>query len=454
MGITNSNVSYSGLVEKYIGTAYDTVKYVADNMTYVIAVGEIDGIEDIADDIAEAIVIVEAAVVRAEAAALAAEASEINGAASAATAAADAASAQAAAIQTGNDVVQTGQDASQTASDVVITNSNVIITNDNVTKTNADAAQTQADAIQTQTDVVTTGANADRAETAEANTEATWGEFDELYLGAHAVPPIVDNNGAPLQIGALYQDTASDPDLMKFWDGAVWKTAYATSDAVNHASLTGLSADDHSVGINAYLNNLRHGLIIGNPHGVTKSEVGLGNVNNTSDANKEISNATKIALDAKITEPVIPPVAGGLVLVSDATGEVTVWEERVSPTDLNNGLATKENNLGNPDVNGKVISSTAAGVRSWIKAASAWLDLEDTPNSYVGNAGRLVSVTGSEDSLELVDYSTALFIGTTPKASPVAGALWLNSNDGQIYTWYTSPIGGNSQWIKDNVGAI
>ncbi len=143
-----------------------------------------------------------------------------------------------------------------------------------------------------------------------------------------------------------------------------------------------------------------------------------------------------------------------IVLVCDATGEVTVWEERTSTTDLNNGLATKEDNLGNPDVDGKVVASTAAGVRSWIKAASAWLDLEDTPNSYAGNAGRLVSVTGSEDSLELVDYSTALFIGTTPKASPVAGALWLNSNDGQIYTWYTSPIGGNSQWIKDNVGAI
>jgi hypothetical protein len=37
-----------------------------------------------------------------------------------------------------------------------------------------------------------------------------------------------------------------------------------------------------------------------NPHGVTKSQVELGNVDNTSDANKPISTATKAALDNKV----------------------------------------------------------------------------------------------------------------------------------------------------------
>lgn len=36
-----------------------------------------------------------------------------------------------------------------------------------------------------------------------------------------------------------------------------------------------------------------------NPHGVTKAQVGLGNVDNTSDANKPISTATQAALDQK-----------------------------------------------------------------------------------------------------------------------------------------------------------
>lgn len=37
-----------------------------------------------------------------------------------------------------------------------------------------------------------------------------------------------------------------------------------------------------------------------NPHAVTKAQVGLGNVNNTSDANKPVSTATQSALDGKL----------------------------------------------------------------------------------------------------------------------------------------------------------
>lgn len=37
-----------------------------------------------------------------------------------------------------------------------------------------------------------------------------------------------------------------------------------------------------------------------NPHGVTKAQVGLGNADNTSDADKPISTATQAALDAKV----------------------------------------------------------------------------------------------------------------------------------------------------------
>ncbi|UVX68356.1 MAG: hypothetical protein [Bacteriophage sp.] len=36
-----------------------------------------------------------------------------------------------------------------------------------------------------------------------------------------------------------------------------------------------------------------------NPHEVTKDQVGLGNVDNTSDANKPISSATQNALNSK-----------------------------------------------------------------------------------------------------------------------------------------------------------
>ena len=43
-----------------------------------------------------------------------------------------------------------------------------------------------------------------------------------------------------------------------------------------------------------------HSQTTGNPHGTTKGDIGLGNVDNTSDADKPISTATQTALDGKV----------------------------------------------------------------------------------------------------------------------------------------------------------
>ena len=43
-----------------------------------------------------------------------------------------------------------------------------------------------------------------------------------------------------------------------------------------------------------------HSQATGNPHGTTKNDIGLGNVENTKDADKPISTATKNALNNKL----------------------------------------------------------------------------------------------------------------------------------------------------------
>lgn len=78
--------------------------------------------------------------------------------------------------------------------------------------------------------------------------------------------------------------------------GETSSTAYpgdkgkATTD-----KLTGITSDINAVQTNleTHINNKS------NPHEVTKDQVGLGNVDNTSDANKPISNATQNALNSK-----------------------------------------------------------------------------------------------------------------------------------------------------------
>ncbi|RYZ32013.1 MAG: hypothetical protein EOP49_38145, partial [Sphingobacteriales bacterium] len=59
-----------------------------------------------------------------------------------------------------------------------------------------------------------------------------------------------------------------------------------------------------------------HSLASGNPHGTTKAQVGLGNAENTSDADKPVSVATQAALDSKAD------LVGGKVPASQLPGAV------------------------------------------------------------------------------------------------------------------------------------
>jgi hypothetical protein len=67
------------------------------------------------------------------------------------------------------------------------------------------------------------GAYARQANTYATNAENSWLEFNALYLGAFAVAPTVDNEGDPLQTGALYWNTGSN--TMFVWNGTIWVAA-------------------------------------------------------------------------------------------------------------------------------------------------------------------------------------------------------------------------------------
>lgn len=54
-----------------------------------------------------------------------------------------------------------------------------------------------------------------------------------------------------------------------------------------------------------------------NPHSVTKAQIGLGNVDNTSDLNKPVSNAVRTALDAKANNSVATESINGLMSAAD-----------------------------------------------------------------------------------------------------------------------------------------
>jgi hypothetical protein len=67
------------------------------------------------------------------------------------------------------------------------------------------------------------GAYARQANTYAVDAENSWLEFNALYLGAFASAPSVDNEGNPLQVGALYWNSVSN--TLFAWNGTAWATA-------------------------------------------------------------------------------------------------------------------------------------------------------------------------------------------------------------------------------------
>lgn len=84
-----------------------------------------------------------------------------------------------------------------------------------------------------------------------------------------------------------------DTNLTYRWSGSAYveisaSLALGETSATAYRGDRGKTAYDHSQ------------LTSGNPHGTTKSDVGLSNVDNTSDANKPVSTAQQTALDLKL----------------------------------------------------------------------------------------------------------------------------------------------------------
>ena len=72
--------------------------------------------------------------------------------------------------------------------------------------------------------------HATKAEDAKVAAELALDTFDDIFLGAKATAPTVDNDGDTLQVGALYFDTTDS----KFygWDGSIWITANNSFNAL------------------------------------------------------------------------------------------------------------------------------------------------------------------------------------------------------------------------------
>lgn len=103
--------------------------------------------------------------------------------------------------------------------------------------TGAVAAQTAAEAAQT------------AAEAAQTAAEAAFDSFDDVYLGAKASDPTLDNDGDALVEGQFYWNTGTD--TLRFYDGSSWSAFTTGSGDMSTGTYDGAGVAEQVVGLTA-----------------------------------------------------------------------------------------------------------------------------------------------------------------------------------------------------------
>ena len=140
-------------------------------------------------------------------------------------------------------------------------------------------------------------------------------------------------------------------------DGAVVDADISESAAIAQSKVSGLTSD---LAAKAPIANPT---FTGTVAGITKSMVGLGNVDNTTDAGKPISTATQTALDLKapLANPTFTGTVSGVTKAHVGLGNVDNTADADKPVSsaTTTALALKAN-LASPTLTGTPLSTTAA----------------------------------------------------------------------------------------------
>ena len=214
----------------------------------------------------------------------------------------------------------------------------------------------------------------------------------------------------------------------------------AIDSGITSQDVTNLRADHTTLG--THVDNTS------NPHKVTKSQVGLGNVDNTRDADKPVSTAQQNALNKKLdktgdasnTTASFTKNSGDTSSMTSSKNLSTIFTAISSFFASLKALAFKDK-VSDSDINGTISDSHIASSSTWNSKASGTHTHGNIQNGgtlqtkdiTIANGDKLV-VTDSSDSSKVARASIAFDGSTTTKALTQKGT-WETFNN------YSHPAG-------------
>ena len=402
-----NNVSTA--VDREIGSQYDNVKTVAENIESVVTVADhIDNVDTVATNIVDVHAVGGSIVdVRTVAA-------NIDNVVAAGQ---DIANVNTVAANVGNidkivaEVIPNIDEIANSSTNAATSAANALISEQNAKASELAAGVSEDNAAASEVVAVTKAGEASASATAARNSElaaaAMLDAFDDRYLGSFTVDPITDNDGQPLLDGALYFNTSEN--VLKVYD--VGTTTWYTIPQVQLSTLLDVQLTSVTTGDMLNWNGTKwvntssvreHIADTSNPHSVTKVQVGLGNVDNTADVDKNVLSATKWTTARTIS----------------STGDVT-WETTLDGSVDATGVAT----LANSGIVAGTYNNSATAVKPLIvdakgRITDVGLDVTITPAwSSITSTPTTISGYGITDAYTKTETDSALSL-KAPLASP------------------------------------
>ena len=216
-------------------------------------------------------------------------------------------------------------------------------------------------------------------------------------------------------------------------------TGYSSSAGTLSATDTILTAINKLNGNDALKANLASPTFTGTVSGITASMVGLGNVSNTTDANKPVSTAQQTALDLKanLASPTFTGTVGGITASMVGLGSVNNTSDAAKPVSTSQQAALNlKSNLASPTFSGTVSLPAGTALSAPMKL-TAGTNLTSASFGAVEFDGANLYLTTNSTSptrktLAFTDSVPPSVPTTNLTTAPIVPVLaWGNNRDGQ-----------------------
>jgi hypothetical protein len=267
------------------------------------------------------------------------------------------------------------------------------------------AAASESAAAASESAAATSESNAAASEAAAA---ATFDNFDDAYLGAKATAPTVDNDGDPLQDGALFFNTTSNYMMVYDLGTTTWyqltPTVAAQTNintvAARDADIATVAARDTDIGTVA-ARDADIGLLADIEDGTTAT-------NAVSNAGNNTANITTVAGQISPTNN-IATVAAADSNISNVAGQISPTNNIATVAGANANITTVANNLTGSNTIG-----TVAGLNTEIAAlgpisadittaANNVTDITNFADVYIGPSATPPTARADSSSLQVGD---------------------------------------------------